>query len=401
MLDDDDFFEGMDKSPVPVIGLHRGTPCVAKTFLDLDSVAKMKTCLEEHVKWKDWKYCVQIKVAVIQGKEEKLERIASEINLLHAAVIKRDIKKVKFITDFAKRHAKKLDIDFDELLTSEIRCINEDNWKLSPKCSWILDAKVIHLAACWHLESLVHFLEISPYSWNIQTKETQFTPLHVAASMEDGTIAASILVQKGANTEAKDHTGKTPLHIAARCESISNVVILLFNGNANVMAEDRTKETPLHKAKTSKILDILLNKTKAEKVNGFSDKKCLFTQILNKQPDSIETYLDLMFTCNRHDSDIKDKELKFHLDMFNHDTEKKSNYLDKHKQVIEAGYPEMLRHPVMMLFTALKWHPHKKWYYMNFFLFLAFLISFTFHGMWYIDFLQCNIGEKCEGEFFL
>ena len=399
-LDDDDFFEGMDKSPVPVIGLRRGTPDIAKTFLDLDSVEEMEKCLENHVNWKKWKYSVQINVMVIQGKEEKLERLASEINLLHAAVIKRDIKKVKFITDFVERQGKKIDVD--QLLNSEIRCINDENWKLSPKCSWISDAKVIHLAACWHLESLVHFLEVSPYSWNITTNESQFTPLHVAASMEDGMLATSVLIQKGANTEAKDDKGQRPLHIAAQLESIGNVVILLFNGNANVMAEDRIEETPLHKAKSSKILDILLNKTKAEKVNGFSNEKCLFSQILEKQPASIETYLDLMFSCNRLESDMKDKELKFHLDMFNHDTKKKSNFLDKHKEVIDAGYPEMLRHPVMMLFTELKWAPHRKWYYVNFFLFLAFLISFTFHGMWYIDFLQCyKNGEHSEGECFL
>ena len=98
-LDDDDFFEGMDKSPVPVIGLRRGTPEIAKMFLDLDSVEEMEKCLENHVNWKEWKYFVQIKVVVVQGNEEKLERLASEINLLHAAVIKRDIKKVKFITE--------------------------------------------------------------------------------------------------------------------------------------------------------------------------------------------------------------------------------------------------------------------------------------------------------------
>ena len=66
-LDDDDFFEGMDKSPVPVIGLSRGTPDVAKAFLDLGSVEEMENCLKNHVDWKEWKYCVQIKVAILQG----------------------------------------------------------------------------------------------------------------------------------------------------------------------------------------------------------------------------------------------------------------------------------------------------------------------------------------------
>ena len=57
----------MDKSPVPVISLSRGTPDVAKAFLDLGSVEEMENCLKNHVDWKEWKYCVQIKVAILQG----------------------------------------------------------------------------------------------------------------------------------------------------------------------------------------------------------------------------------------------------------------------------------------------------------------------------------------------
>ena len=119
------------------------------------------------------------------------------------------------------------------------------------------------------------------------------------------------------------------------------------------------------------------------------ENNCLFTHILNKHPSSIETYLDLMVTSNNPDSDIKDKEFTFHLDMFNNGTSEKENYLDKHKKIIEAGYLEMLRHPVMMFFTTLKWFPHKKLYYTNFILYLVFLISFHLHGIYWIDYLQC------------
>ena len=50
----------------------------------------------------------------------------------------------------------------------------------------------------------------------------------------------------------------------------------------------------------------------------------------------------------------------------------------------------MLRHPIMMLYTELKWHPHKTWYYTNFFIFIAFLISFTTHAAYAVDFYQCD-----------
>ena len=67
----------------------------------------------------------------------------------------------------------------------------------------------------------------------------------------------------------------------------------------------------------------------------------------------------------------------------------------------------MLRHPVMMFFTTLKWFPHKKLYYTNFILYLVFLISFHLHGIYWIDYLQCLTKQSelkianqtsCDGE---
>ena len=90
----------------------------------------------------------------------------------------------------------------------------------------------------------------------MKAEGSRFTPLHVAASVEDGMDAINLLLQRDANTEATDESGQTPLHVAVQCESINNVVALLFEGNANITALDDSKLSPLHKAKTSKILDI-------------------------------------------------------------------------------------------------------------------------------------------------
>ena len=73
-------------------------------------------------------------------------------------------------------------------------------------------------------------------------------------------------------------------------------------------------------------------------------------------------------------------------------TTKEENHLDKHKSLIDAGYPEMVRHPIMTLFTSLKWYPHKKWYYSKFLIFLVFIILLTFHMVYFVDYLQC----ECE-----
>ena len=119
-----------------------------------------------------------------------------------------------------------------------MECYIDDGWKLTSNVSWILDATTIHLATCWHVESLSHFLEIAPHIKDIQTSKYKFTPLHVAVSCDDETLATSLLIRKEANTEMKNANNQTPLHIASYFGFINNVITLLFEGNANVTALD-------------------------------------------------------------------------------------------------------------------------------------------------------------------
>ena len=353
---------------------------------------------------------------MVKKNAERCEKFSAEINILQAAVIQRDIEQVNFITRLAMEKGKP---NLDDLLKEKMKCNIPDTleeWELSPQCSWILDASVIHLAAFWHVESLSHFLNICPSLRNIKTDTSNFTPLHVAASCDDETIATSLLIHKEVDVQATNGIDQTALHIAAHCGFVNTVITLLFEGNADVMALDHDNQTSIHVAKTSRILNILLRKTSADKVNclyedlkghnvantsedntnsdtdcigNSSEYTCLFDHILQVQPESIQTYLDLMVTESDPDHYI------FHLDLFNHGTTKKDNYLDKHQKLIDTGHPEMLLHPIMMFFTNLKWYPHKTWYYINFTIFLIFLVSFTIHATYCIDFIQCG----CEDEF--
>ena len=63
--------------------------------------------------------------------------------MIHAAVIKQDITKVKAIVKMAREEK----LDVEKLLTSKIECIDCEELKLTQKTSWILNATVIHLAA--------------------------------------------------------------------------------------------------------------------------------------------------------------------------------------------------------------------------------------------------------------
>ena len=312
-ISDDNFFESGAVCTTPIISPYKKTTEEAKEFLqkfieaktleeypncgdafDLTApkqkatFADFKIYLKEHdPSWKHWNYSVQMKVAIMKGKIEKQVQVFSEINLLQAAIIKQDIEQVKFITSLALEKGKD---NLDDLLKQEMKCMVPDDWELTSKCSWILDASSIHLATCCHAESLVLFLEVcSP----VLIKTKSCTPLHVAASCNE-TLATMLLIHKKANTEARNLKQQTPLHIASKCGFINTVIMLLFEGNADVMAVDADDQTPLCVAKTSKILDVLLSKTNAEKINGLSSDNHLFENIIRNHPASISTYLDLM-----------------------------------------------------------------------------------------------------------
>ena len=352
-----------------------------------------KNMIEQDSPWKDWRYKVRIKVPLVNGNKKKEEVINVEINLLQAAVIKKNIKLVTCITNLAKETG-----FLDDLLKHKMECTSAlKDWKLGSYCSWILDATTIHLATCWHLESLAHFLKIRPNLRDakmikIKTKEHKFTPLHVAASCNNA-ISARLLISKGANANAKNDEDKTPLHIASQEGYIKTVITLLFEGSANVMAKDIEEKTPLHLAKTSKIIDILLAKTNAEEVNKLNLGNQLFEHILDKQPESIQTFLDMLVT-----KEPEKDHYVFHLDMFknynsNKKDKKKAN-MEAHLNVINAGQTDILLHPVMKVVTDLKWHPHKTWYYSVFIIFVLFLISFTCHAINTVNYLQCQCDRR-------
>merc|ERR1711935_540436 len=136
------------------------------------------------------------------------------------------------------------------------------------------------------------------------------------------------------------------------------------------------------------------NKANLQELTKLDGDNCLFNLILTKRPKCIETYLDLMVKSDNEDADIKEKKYTFDLEIFNHGTDKKSNFLNKHKKLIDTGYSEFLRHPVMMFFASMKWKPHRKKYIANFCVFLVFLLGLTLHGFNAIDYFQ--LSGKCH-----
>ena len=86
------------------------------------------------------------------------------------------------------------------------------------------------------------------------------TPLHIAATHKN-TSMVQLLLEKGADVNAKDNLKRTALHDASRNKRIRGIVLryinfnaedshttvqLLLNSGADVNVKDKDGETPLH-----------------------------------------------------------------------------------------------------------------------------------------------------------
>jgi formylglycine-generating enzyme required for sulfatase activity len=85
------------------------------------------------------------------------------------------------------------------------------------------------------------------------TVKNGITPLHLAAA-SDFFPAAKLLIEHGADVNAKTSTGFTPLHWAASKNAVDSIQVLIDNG-ANIDAKALSGITPLHWAASKNATD--------------------------------------------------------------------------------------------------------------------------------------------------
>ena len=83
------------------------------------------------------------------------------------------------------------------------------------------------------------------------------TPLHIAALFSK-IVAASVLIDSGADVKAKDKHGDTPLHHAAS-RNAAEVAKLLIDNGADVNAKIEGGNTPLHGAAGKEVAKLLID----------------------------------------------------------------------------------------------------------------------------------------------
>jgi ankyrin repeat protein len=89
------------------------------------------------------------------------------------------------------------------------------------------------------------------------------TPLHVAAGYTNQPSVITLLLDHGANIEARDNENRTPLYMASRFNADPSVIRLLLDRGADIEARGINGGTPLHAAAAlnfePSVIELLLN----------------------------------------------------------------------------------------------------------------------------------------------
>lgn len=104
-----------------------------------------------------------------------------------------------------------------------------------------------------------------------QNNNNDFTPLHYAAGYSYDDDVIKLLLNAGANIEAKTKDGKTPLHMAVEFNDLRYVINTLIDAGADILAQDENGWTPLQYARKygkSGIILISLNKTRKQQTTN-------------------------------------------------------------------------------------------------------------------------------------
>ena len=108
------------------------------------------------------------------------------------------------------------------------------------------DAKIIGLAGVCDTLQLKQLISSEKLHVNDKMRAGGFTALHIAV-VEGELNNARILLEAGADINAKNSFGETPLHRAVITENIKVLEFLISNG-ADINALKNRGFTPLHKA---------------------------------------------------------------------------------------------------------------------------------------------------------
>ena len=88
-------------------------------------------------------------------------------------------------------------------------------------------------------------------------------------------------------------------------------------------------------------------------------------------------------------SEVNNELLVLDLEHFQRTTED-NNEMDLHQDVQDYGRSDLLIHPILQVFLDLKWNQVKKYYWLNLFVDIMFVIFLTFTAYHFLDLIYCQ-----------
>lgn len=199
---------------------------------------------------------------------------------------------------------------------------------------------------------------------------------------------------------AGDYRHFTPLHYAAKSGSENNTLLLLANG-ADPNAFGHRLKTPLHKARSPKVVKLLLHnggnpylkmigKLEGEKCYNSTCECCnespcekgvhsVFSTLLHRNDKSAEALLNEFITTNEQAIDSSDLLIVYDLEMFKHEAEhinEEPDEMSAHSQIVGLK-STILSHPLSLVMLRLKWKSYLRLFRVTVVQYILFLLALS------------------------
>ena len=197
-----------------------------------------------------------------------------------------------------------------------------------------------------------------------------------------------------------DYRHFTPLHYAAKSGSENNTSLLLANG-ADPNAFGHRLKTPLHKARSPKVVKMLLHnggdpylklkeKLEGEKCYNSNCECCnespcekgvysVFSTLLHRNDKSAEVLLDEFITTNEQPIDSSDLLMVYDLELFKHEAQhinEEPDEMSGHSQIVGLKSP-ILSHPLSQVMLNLKWGCLSKLFWVTVLQYVFFVLALS------------------------
>ena len=195
-----------------------------------------------------------------------------------------------------------------------------------------------------------------------------------------------------------DERQYTPLHVAVRCSEETNVLLLLENGADPNAKDNKKQETPLHKARSSKMVQILLSYGADPyliKV-GKNVMKTAYDVFLDKNASAVELLMNNGITCNNQDLSSTHLLVIFDLEPFKRQTCLSHGEMSLHNKIVTRQHKNLLKHPLPESFLQIKYRLIRPLFLFNVIIFSLFTLSIT--TLTTLDITYCrnfNITYSC------